>query len=115
MKVQVTHRTNPQGINESSHAARANYLPGLLYPTILTLAAFLRRRPSSSMLQASRSCRPCWPSHRWASTWCSADQTNNFLALAFGIFIAGLIVFGSMIIMAHPNHAMMPIDRLMQM
>lgn len=43
------------------------------------------------------------------------DQTNNFLALAFGIFVVGLIMFGSMIIMANPNHAMVPMDRLMQM
>ena len=43
------------------------------------------------------------------------DQTNNFLALAFGIFIVGLIVFGSMIIMANLNHAMVPMDQLMQM
>lgn len=43
------------------------------------------------------------------------DQTNNFLALAFGIFITGLIVFGSIIIMANLNHQMMPMDRLMQM
>jgi cytochrome o ubiquinol oxidase operon protein cyoD len=43
------------------------------------------------------------------------DQTNNFLALAFGIFVVGLIVFGSMMIMANLNHAMMPMDRLMQM
>jgi cytochrome o ubiquinol oxidase operon protein cyoD len=43
------------------------------------------------------------------------DQTNNFLALAFGIFITVLIVFGSMIIMANLNHQMMPMDKLMQM
>ncbi len=43
------------------------------------------------------------------------DQTNNFLALAFGTFVVGLIVFGSMIIMANLNHNMMPMDRLMQM
>jgi cytochrome o ubiquinol oxidase operon protein cyoD len=43
------------------------------------------------------------------------DQTNNILALAFGIFVVGLIVlFGSMIIMAHLNHNMMPMDRLLQ-
>jgi cytochrome o ubiquinol oxidase operon protein cyoD len=61
------------------------------------------------------------PSRRWAylvffSTYPGApDQTNNFLALAFGIFVVGLIMFGSMIIMANLNHAMMPVDRLMQM
>jgi cytochrome o ubiquinol oxidase subunit IV len=42
------------------------------------------------------------------------DQTNNFLALAFGIFVVDLIVFGSMIITANLNHAMMPMGRLMQ-
>ncbi len=30
-------------------------------------------------------------------------STNNFLALAFGIFVVGLVVFGSMIIMANLN------------
>jgi cytochrome o ubiquinol oxidase subunit IV len=43
------------------------------------------------------------------------DQTNNFLALAFGIFVVGFIVFGSMIVMTNLNHAMMPMERLMQM
>jgi cytochrome o ubiquinol oxidase operon protein cyoD len=43
------------------------------------------------------------------------DQTNNFLALAFGTFVVALIVFGSLIIMANLDHNMMPIDRLLQM
>ena len=43
------------------------------------------------------------------------DQANNILALAFGIFVVGLVVFGSLLIMANLNHAMMPMDRLMQM
>jgi len=43
------------------------------------------------------------------------DQTNNFLALAFGILIVGLVIFGSMWIMANLNDNMMPMDRLMQM
>ena len=42
-------------------------------------------------------------------------QANNILALAFGVFVVGLLVFGSMIIMAHLNHNMMPMDRLIQM
>ena len=29
------------------------------------------------------------------------DQTNNFLALAFGVFVVALVVFGSLIIMAN--------------
>src|SRR6202020_2667915 len=40
------------------------------------------------------------------------DQTNNFLALAFGVFVVGFIVFGSMIVMTNLNHAMMPMERL---
>lgn len=36
------------------------------------------------------------------------DQVNNFLSLAFGIFVVGLIVFGSRIIMANLNHMTMP-------
>jgi heme/copper-type cytochrome/quinol oxidase subunit 4 len=43
------------------------------------------------------------------------DQTNNFLALLFGIFVTGLVVFGSMLIMSHLNHAMVPMDKLIRM
>ena len=43
------------------------------------------------------------------------DQTNNFLALAFGCFVVGLVVFGSMIIMANLSANMMPMDKLIQM
>jgi cytochrome o ubiquinol oxidase operon protein cyoD len=43
------------------------------------------------------------------------DSTNNILSLAFGVFVVGLVIFGSMIIMANLNHSMMPMDRLMDM
>jgi cytochrome o ubiquinol oxidase subunit IV len=43
------------------------------------------------------------------------NDTNNFLALAFGIFVVGLVVFGSMLIMSNLNANMMPMDRLMEM
>ena len=43
------------------------------------------------------------------------DQTNNFLSLAFGIFVVGLTVFGSMIIMANLNHMMPSMEKLMEM
>ena len=43
------------------------------------------------------------------------DQTNNLLALVFGIFVTGLVVFGSMAIMSHLNHNMVSMDQLMQM
>jgi cytochrome o ubiquinol oxidase operon protein cyoD len=45
----------------------------------------------------------------------SPDSVNTILALAFGIFVVGLVVFGSMIIMANLNDYMMPMQQLMQM
>lgn len=43
------------------------------------------------------------------------DNTNNILALAFGVLIAFLVVLGSLWIMAHLNHNMLPMHELMQM
>jgi cytochrome o ubiquinol oxidase subunit IV len=43
------------------------------------------------------------------------DNANNILALAFGVLIVSLIVFGSLWVMLHLNHNMMPTDQLMQM
>jgi cytochrome o ubiquinol oxidase operon protein cyoD len=43
------------------------------------------------------------------------DNTNNILALAFGILIVMLLIVGSLWIMSHLNHNMMPMDQIMQM
>jgi len=43
------------------------------------------------------------------------DNTNNVLALAFGILVVFLIVVGSIWIMFHLQHNMMPMDQLMRM
>ena len=43
------------------------------------------------------------------------DSTNNILSLAFGVFVVGLVIFGSMIIMANLNHSMTPMDQLVDM
>jgi cytochrome o ubiquinol oxidase subunit IV len=43
------------------------------------------------------------------------DNTNNVLALAFGLLIVFLIVGGSLWIMDHLNNNMIPMDQLMQM
>jgi cytochrome o ubiquinol oxidase subunit IV len=43
------------------------------------------------------------------------DNTNNVLALAFGILIVLLVMVGSLWIMANLNHNMMPMDQLMRM
>ena len=42
------------------------------------------------------------------------DNTNNVLALAFGILIVALIVGGSLWIMAHLDHNMLPMNELMK-
>jgi cytochrome o ubiquinol oxidase operon protein cyoD len=43
------------------------------------------------------------------------DNTNNVLALAFGVLIVMLLMGGSLWIMANLNHNMMPMDQIMQM
>jgi cytochrome o ubiquinol oxidase operon protein cyoD len=43
------------------------------------------------------------------------DNTNNVLALAFGVLIVLLVMAGSLWIMANLNHNMMPMDQMMQM
>jgi len=45
----------------------------------------------------------------------SPDSSNTILALAFGIFVVGLVIFGSMIIMFNLNHHMGPMDQLMDL
>jgi cytochrome o ubiquinol oxidase operon protein cyoD len=43
------------------------------------------------------------------------DNTNNVLALAFGVLIVFLVVVGSLWIMAHLNHNMLPMEQLMNL
>jgi cytochrome o ubiquinol oxidase subunit IV len=43
------------------------------------------------------------------------DNTNNILALAFGVLIVCLIVFGSLWVMEHLNHNMVSPEELMRM
>ncbi len=44
-----------------------------------------------------------------------SDSVNNVMALAFGLLIVMLLVFGSLWIMSNLNHNMMPMDQMMQM
>jgi len=43
------------------------------------------------------------------------DNTNNVLALAFGILVVFLVVLGSIWIMNHLETNMMPMNQLMEM
>jgi cytochrome o ubiquinol oxidase operon protein cyoD len=110
------------GISEHGGATASTYVIGLFYAVVLTLASFwasstdLIYPPGIPVLLAVLAVAQMGIHLVFFLHISSApDQINNFLALALGIFVVGLIVFGSMIIMANLNHAMMPMDRLMQM
>jgi cytochrome o ubiquinol oxidase operon protein cyoD len=110
------------GVSEQSRATPRTYLIGLCFAVVLTLASFWASSttsiyaPGIPVLLAVLAIAQMGVHLVFFLHISSApDQTNNFLALAFGIFVVGLVVFGSMIIMANLNHAMMPMDRLMQM
>ena len=109
------------GVHVQTHGSRRSYLIGLAYALILTLASFwaastnLVYAPGVPILLgvlaiAQMGVHLVFFLHISSA----ADQTNNFLALAFGTFVVCLIVFGSLIIMGNLNH-MMPMQRLMQM
>lgn len=110
------------GISEHSLASPRSYLIGLCFAIVLTLASFWASSttsvyaPGIPVLLAVLAIAQMGVHLVFFLHISSApDQTNNFLALAFGIFVVGLIVFGSMIIMANLSHLMVPMDQLMQM
>jgi cytochrome o ubiquinol oxidase subunit IV len=121
MSVESEAQGQAPGISEQSHAGHRTYLIGLLFAVVLTLASFwvsstdLIYAPGIPVLLAVLAIAQMGVHLVFFLHISSApDQTNNFLALAFGIFVVGLVVFGSMIIMANLNHAMMPMDQLIQ-
>ena len=115
-----------QGMAPGAHAhtqgTRVSYLIGLGYAVVLTLASFwasstnLVYPPGVPILLGVLAIAQMGVHLVFFLHISSApDQTNNILALAFGVFVAVLLIFGSMIIMAHLSHNMMSMDRLMQM
>lgn len=44
-----------------------------------------------------------------------SDDTNNTLALAFGVFVVGLVQLGSLLIMYNLNINMIPSNEMMEM
>jgi cytochrome o ubiquinol oxidase operon protein cyoD len=122
MRDDVEPQGKAPGISGGGHSTPRSYLVGLLFSTILTLASFwaastdLVYAPGIPVLLAVLAIAQMGVHLVFFLHISSApDQTNNFLALAFGVFVVGLVVFGSMIIMANLNDAMVPMDQLMQM
>jgi cytochrome o ubiquinol oxidase subunit IV len=122
MSTEIEAQGMAPGAHVRTHGTRRSYLIGLGYAVVLTLASFWASStdviypPGVPILLGVLAIAQMGIHLVFFLHISSApDQTNNILALAFGIFVVGLLVFGSMIIMAHLNHNMMPMDRLMQM
>jgi len=122
MDMESTAQGAAPGSNVRTHGSRLSYCVGLAYAVILTLASFwvsstdLVYPPGVPILLGVLAIAQMGVHLIFFLHISSApDQANNILALAFGIFVVGLTVFASIIIMSHLNHAMMPMDRLMQM
>lgn len=122
MAVQSGAQGASPGAHVQTHGSRRSYLIGLGYAIILTLASFwaastdMIYAPGVPILLGVLAIAQMGVHLVFFLHISSApDQTNNLLALAFGIFVVALIVFGSLIIMGSLNHAMMPMQRLMQM
>ena len=122
MSTEIAAQGMAPGANVHTRGTRRSYLIGLGYAVVLTLASFWASSTDviyphgvpillGVLAIAQMGIHLVFFLHISSAP----DQTNNILALAFGIFVVGLLVFGSMIIMAHLNHNMMPMDRLMQM
>jgi len=120
--MQVQGQGQAPGVDpRESHGARS-YLIGLMYAVALTLASFwaattpLVYAPAVPVLLATLAIAQMGVHVSFFLHISSApDQANNFLALAFGVFVTALIVFGSMMIMTNLNHNMMSMDELMKM
>jgi len=96
----------PPGAEYGEGGNLTRYLTGLAFAIVLTLASFWTSStfavwgPSLPVLLAVLAIAQMGVHLVFFLHLSSApDQTNNFLALAFGILIVGLVVFGSMIIM----------------
>jgi cytochrome o ubiquinol oxidase operon protein cyoD len=102
------------GVNIRTQGHRRSYLIGLGYALVLTIASFwaastdLVFAPGVPVLLGVLAIAQMGVHLVFFLHISSApDQTNNILALAFGVFAVALVVFGSMIIMANLNHNMM--------
>jgi cytochrome o ubiquinol oxidase subunit IV len=110
------------GVDLTEGHGKRSYLIGLLYAVVLTLASFWAATtadvyaPAVPVLLAALAIAQMGVHITFFLHISSApDQTNNFLALAFGIFVTALVIFGSLVIMSHLNHNMVSMDQLMQM
>ena len=112
------------GVNRGGRGGFLKYLTGFGFAIVLTLASFwaagtdLVYPPAVPVLLAALAIGQMGVHVVFFFHISSGpDDTNNFLALAFGIFVVGLVVFGSMLIMANLDSNMLPMtmEQLMKM
>ena len=112
------------GVNRGGRGGILNYAAGLGFAIVLTLASFwaagtdLVYPPAVPVLLAALAISQMGVHVVFFFHISSGpDDTNNFLALAFGIFVVGLVVFGSMLIMDNLDSNMLPMtmEQLMKM
>lgn len=111
------HRTPGKG-----HGSVGSYLAGLGLAILLTLASFWAADtktvwgPAVPILLAALAIGQMGVHVVFFFHITSGPgDTNNLLALLFGVFVVGLVVFGSILIMANLDANMVPMDKLMKM
>jgi cytochrome o ubiquinol oxidase operon protein cyoD len=112
------------GVERGGHGSVLTYLTGLVFAVVLTLASFwaaatpLVWGPGVPVLLAALAVGQMGVHIVFFfNIGTGPDSTNNFLALAFGVFVVGLVVFGSLLIMGNLDANMMPpsMDQIMKM
>jgi cytochrome o ubiquinol oxidase operon protein cyoD len=112
------------GVERGGHGSILTYLIGLGFAVILTIASFwaaatpLIWGPAVPVLLAALAVGQMGVHVVFFFNISTGpDSINNFLALAFGVFVVGLVVFGSLLIMANLDTNMMPpsMEQLMKM
>lgn len=120
--VEPDHAEVDEEIGGGEHASLRSYLLGLALALALTAASFWLTKshlvygpgiPMALLTLAVAQMGVHLVFFLHITT--APDNTNNALALAFGVLIVCLVVFGSVWIMAHLNHNMMPATELLNM
>jgi cytochrome o ubiquinol oxidase subunit IV len=122
-KGQVAVSTGEAGVDENeSSGSIATYTAGLAFALLLTAASFIVSQtdllwapgvPAGLAVLAIAQMGVHLVFFLHIDT--GPDNTNNVLALAFGILIVALIVSGSLWIMANLNANMLPTSAIMEM
>ena len=122
MDTQVQAQGDAPGVEPGERHGARSYLIGLAYAVALTVASFWAATtsfvyaPAVPVLLGTLAIAQMGVHVAFFLHISSApDQANNFLALAFGVFVSALVIFGSMLIMSNLNHNMMPMDELIKM